>query len=213
MGHATCHRRWWPRGWPALVPASPSAQAQSIRPSKSPPPPPITNTTPKNESLTCRPTPPRLPLPPPADALANVMELRSGTRVWLSLQGEMGATVFFYPLQWVEVAAMVRRAGRGDLRRLPGQTWSVRLRRWQRRRAVTLLLLPQSTNHGSLPAAPPPSPPASARGNLLDLAWPQPAPAWPWPATPPAPHPQPSSMFVLTPTWHIGAGPHRTRAA
>eukprot|EP00887_Chlorella_sp_A99_P004275 scaffold15.g4275.t1 len=48
-------------------------------------------------------------LSPIADALAAALRRRPTTRVWLALQGEMGATVFFYPWSWVEVADQVGR--------------------------------------------------------------------------------------------------------
>ncbi|KAL4423381.1 hypothetical protein ABPG77_004312 [Micractinium sp. CCAP 211/92] len=57
-------------------------------------------------------------LEPIADAL-NAVVLQGNSEAWLSLQGEMGATVFFYPWSWVQAAEMVRDRvsnGRPDLR-------------------------------------------------------------------------------------------------
>ncbi|KAI3426387.1 hypothetical protein D9Q98_008758 [Chlorella vulgaris] len=46
-------------------------------------------------------------LAPIADALSRV--LPDNSTAWMSLQGEMGATVFFHPSEWSQVADMVRQ--------------------------------------------------------------------------------------------------------
>lgn len=45
-------------------------------------------------------------LNPIADAISSA--LKSDTQVWVTMQGEMGATVFFHPREWQEVANQLR---------------------------------------------------------------------------------------------------------
>ena len=54
-------------------------------------------------------------LNPIVAAISSAVSGSSGTQVWLTMQGEMGATVFFHPQRWQQVAADMRSRMAGSL--------------------------------------------------------------------------------------------------
>ena len=54
-------------------------------------------------------------LNPIVAAISSAVAGSSGTQVWLTMQGEMGATAFFHPQRWQQVAADMRSRMAGSL--------------------------------------------------------------------------------------------------